>query len=122
MASAKAFVTKVSQIDGVAGCLLVRNDGVLLGQTLDDPEIYATLLGLSGSLATEVMNTSGFSYCRYLCFGRRGKRNFYVFPIGKYLLGVVQRSDCYVAEMLEAVYRLLGRVSTSSSGAEAKGS
>ncbi len=118
MATAKDFVGRVSKIDGVAGCLLVKDDGVLLGQTLDDPEVYSTLMLISAGQANEVMGKIGFSYCRHLSFSRVNNRHFYVFPIDKYLLGVVQRTDCYVPDMLEAIYRLIGRVSTSSPGAE----
>ncbi len=115
MATAKEFVVRVNKIDGVAGCLLVRNDGVLLGQTLDDPEVYSTLLVISNSRSREIMEKTGFSFCRHISFGRSSKRDFYVFPIDKYLLGVVQRSDSYVPDMLDAIYRLVGRVSTGDS-------
>ncbi len=122
MATAKEFVNRVSKIDGISGCLLARNDGVLLGQTIDDPEVYSTLLVISGSLAREVMERTGFSHCRHLSFSRKGKRSFYVFPIDKYLLGVEQRSDSYVPDMLDAVYRLIGRVSTNNSVLDQDGS
>ncbi len=117
MATAKEFVARVNSIDGVSGCLLVRNDGVLLGQTIDDPEVYSTLMLISAGLSRGIMEKAGFSYCRHLSFSRNCKRNFYVFPIDKYLLGVVQRTDAYLPDMLEAVYRLVGRVSSDSTAA-----
>jgi hypothetical protein len=120
MATAGDFITHVDKVDGVDGCLLVRDDGVLLGQTIDDPEIYSTLLVISGGRATEVMDSAGFSYCRHLSFNRTNKQHFYVFPIDKFLLGVAQRPDCYVPDMLESVYRLIGRVSTSPSAVPQK--
>ena len=112
MATAKEFVDRIHQIDGVAGCLLVKNDGVLLGQTTEDQEVYSTLLQISSGLSGEIMNNVGFSHCRYLCFNRLNMQHFYVFHIDKYLLGVVQQADCSVASMLERVYQLIGRVST----------
>ncbi len=112
MANAKEFVARINSIDGVSGCLLVRNDGVLLGQTIDDPEVFSTLMVICGGLAQEIQSRIGFSYCRHLNFSRSSKRNFYVFPIETYLLGVVQRTDCYVPEMLDRIYRLISRVST----------
>jgi len=51
MASAREFIAHIDKVDGVAGCLLVRKDGLLLGQTIDDPEIYSTLLVISGGRA-----------------------------------------------------------------------
>ena len=115
MATAKEFVAHIAKVPGVAGCLLTRNDGVLLGQTMDDPEIYSTLLVIGGNQAGEVMEKAGFSYCRHLSFYLRSKKHFHVFPIDKYLLGVVQESDCSVPEMLNSVTRLVSRVSTKSS-------
>ncbi len=112
MASATDFVNRISQIEGVAGCLLVRGDGALLGKTIDDPEVYTALLQVSSSLSDEIMGHVGFSYCRHICFSRLNMQNFYVFPIDKYLLGVVQQPNCSIAVMLESVYQLIGRVST----------
>lgn len=112
MATAEDFIGRIDQIDGVAGCLLIRDDGAVLGQTVDDPELYSTLLQMSSQASSEIMTNTGFSYCRYLSFNRFNMQNFYVFPIDKYLLGIVQQADCSVAAMLERVYQLIGRVST----------
>ncbi|MCW8892054.1 MAG: hypothetical protein OQL18_01895, partial [Deltaproteobacteria bacterium] len=115
MATAQDFVAQVNKVDGVAGCLLIKTDGVLLGQTLEDPEVYSTLMQIAGGQANDIKTRIGFSYCRYLSFSRVNSRHFYVFPIDNYLLGIVQRTDCYVPDMLEAVYRLIGWVSTTRS-------
>ena len=113
MATAKDFVGRISKVSGVAGCLLVKTDGVLLGQTIDDPEVYSTLMMIGAGLAGDIMEKIGFTYCRHISFGRENNRHFYVFPIDQYLLGVVQKSDCQVQKMLDEIYNLVGRVSTS---------
>ncbi|MCK5912534.1 MAG: roadblock/LC7 domain-containing protein [Desulfuromusa sp.] len=115
MATAKDFVGRINQIDGVAGCLLIKNDGVLFGQTVDDAEVYSALLQISNSLSADIMEKIGFSYCRHISFSRTNNQNFYVFPIDNYLLGIVQKSDCSVAPMLETVYRFINRVATGRS-------
>ena len=112
MATAKDFVGRIDQIDGVAGCLLVKNDGALLGQTVDDPEVYSTLLQISAGLSADIMEKIGFSYCRYVSFNRTNNQNFYIFPIDNYFLGIVQNEDCSVTTMLETVYQFIDRVST----------
>lgn len=113
MATANEFIEHIARVDGVAGCLLVRSSGQLLGQmTIDAAEDYATLMALCSNLSAGVMESVGFSYCRHICFTRSDQNHFYVFPIDKFLLGVTQNSDCYVPDMLEAIYRLIGRVST----------
>ncbi|MEA3544422.1 MAG: roadblock/LC7 domain-containing protein [Thermodesulfobacteriota bacterium] len=113
MATAKDFIGRIHQIEGVAGCLLINNNGVSLGQTLDDTEVYSTLMQISAGLSADIMNKIGSSCCRYVSFNRTNNQNFYVFPIDNYLLGIVQRENCSVAAMLEAVYQLINRVSTS---------
>jgi hypothetical protein len=114
MATAKEFVARISEIDGVAGCLLVRQDGEILGRSLEDPDLYAQLMIHGGTSAQSIMGHAGFSYCRHLSFNREGKEHFHLFPIDKFYLGVLQTSECYVPDMLQAVLRLIGRVTTGS--------
>lgn len=113
MATAEDFVNRISQVDGIDGCLLVKQDGLVLGKTFSDAEMYAELMIDAGPKAIAVMESLGFSYCRHLCFNCGDNRHFYLFPINKYLLGVVQRADCDISQMLDQVYRLISRVSSS---------
>jgi len=117
MATARDFVERVSQIEGVAGCLLVKNDGVLLEQTLDDPELYATLAQMGAREATDLMQTLGFSHCRYLCFNRPDNPHFYVFPIYHFFPGLIQQPGEDFTALLEQVERLIERVSIKSASA-----
>jgi len=114
MATAKDFITHVDRIHGVSGSLLVRADGALLGQSLEDPELYSTLLGVSGATLAGVKGSVDFGCCRQLSFNRENQQGFHVFPIGRYLLGVLQSADCREPEMFAAVQRLIGRVSTGA--------
>jgi hypothetical protein len=117
MATAKEFVARITEIDGVSGCVLVRGDGEVLGGNLEDPDLYTSLMTHGGASAGSIMDKAGFSYCRHLSFNRDGKEHFYLFPIGKFYLGLIQAPDCYVPDMLQAVSRLIGRVTTGSSSA-----
>ena len=118
MATAKEFVARISEVDGVAGCVLVREDGEILGCNLEDPDLYASLMILGGTSACGIMDKVGFSYCRHLSFNRNGKQHFNLFPIGKFYLGVIQAPDCYIPDMLQGVLRLIGRVTTGSTSVE----
>ena len=113
MATGKDFVERINRIDGVAGCLLIKEDGGILGQTMADPEVYSTLLQISSGLSADIMSNAGFSYCRYISFSRVNNQTFYIFTIDKYLLGIVQQPDCSVTDMLAQVFHLIGKVSTS---------
>ena len=112
MATAKDFVKRINQFVGVAGCVLIRDDGSLVDGTSDDVEGYSSLLQVSSDLAGDIMNSTGFSHCRYISFQRINNQCFYVFPIDQYLLGIIQQADCSVSEMLEQVFYLIDKVST----------
>lgn len=112
MATAQEFIQRIDNIEGVAGCLLIRNDGRLHGQTLTDLETYSNMLVVAGGLADGVMESAGFSCCRYLCFHRTDEQHFYIFPIDRFLLGVAVNVDCSIPTMLKTISRLIGRVST----------
>lgn len=120
MATAKEFVAHVAKINGVSGCLLVRNDGALLGQNLDDPERYSALLLLAAGLATEIQDKAGFSHCRHISFNCTGQDHFHIFPIDRYLLGIVQNDNN--PGTINAVYRLTSRVSTGRNDMDHQGS
>jgi hypothetical protein len=115
MANENQFLKRICRINGVAGCLLIRRDGVLLGHAIDAPDDYSELLQVGGTLGSELMKNSGFSYFRHLSFSRENQRNFHVFPIDKFLLGIEQRAECEVADMFEAVYLLINRVLVKNS-------
>lgn len=115
MATAKDFVAKIDQVEGVAGCLLIKNNGTSLGQTLDNVEGYTTLLLDSANLSNQIMENIGFSYCRHISFQRSNDESFYIFPISNYLLGVVLNADCSEHAMLEHVSQLINRVSVGGS-------
>jgi hypothetical protein len=113
MATAREFVTRIGQIDGVGSCVLVREDGEILGHSMEDPDLYTALMILGGTSARGIMDKVGFSHCRHLSFNRDGKEHFHLFPIDKFYLGILQSPDCYLPDMLQAVLRLIGRVTTS---------
>ncbi len=115
MATAKDFVVRISRLPGVAGCLLIKRDGTLVSRTTEDPEKYTSLMQVSGSLALDIQNNIGASGCLSVNFASHGEDAFYVFPIGKYLLGVVAQPGTERAIMLEEIYRLIDRVTTGSS-------
>ena len=115
MANAKDFVTHIIGIDGVAECLLIRNDGRLLARASADSKNYSSLMMASKDVISGIMKTSGFGNCRHLSFNRESERHFYIFPIDKYLLGVKQSADCSIPDMLKAIHALINRVSTGKS-------
>lgn len=115
MATAKDFVARVSKVAGVSGCLLIKQDGTLVGRAIDDPENYTILMQISGNLSRDIQNHIGASNCRCVNFGCLGESHFFVFPIDHYILGVVAQSQEDQTGMLDEIYRLIGRVTTGRS-------
>lgn len=110
MATVKEFLTRINEIEGVAGCLLVKGDGSLIGQMVKDAEMLSSLLLLSGKYAQNIMLKAGFSYCRSLCFNRETGENFYMFALNTYYLGVVQTPGSSTEKMTAKVNHLLSLV------------
>lgn len=115
MATVKEFLTRIKGIDGVDGCLLVGNDGKPLGYMVDTPDKFSPLLTLSMGYAREVMATAGFTHCRLVSFEREQGRNFHIFPMGKYHLGILQASDSPRDKVVKKVNYLLSLVKTGGS-------
>lgn len=110
MASVKEFLARINEIEGVAGCLLVKSDGSLIGQLVEDSDMLSSLLSLSGKYAKDILVKAGFSYCRSLCFNRGTGANFYMFTLNTYYLGVVQTPDSSTEKMTSKVNHLLSLV------------
>lgn len=122
MGNAKDFITSITRIDGVSECFLIRNDGTAFVQANESLKEYSSLMIRGGKVLSEIMKTHNFDHCRYISFNRESNQHFYVFCIDKYLLGVEQRADCYIPDMLKAIFNLIGRVSTSRSDKSQDGS
>lgn len=115
MATAKDFIARVNKVEGVSGCLLIKQDGTLVGRAIDDPENYTILMQISDSLSREIQDNIGASNCRCVNYGCLGENQFLVFPIDHYLLGVVATPHQNRAGMLDEIYRLIGKVTTGQS-------
>ncbi len=112
MATAKEFLAQVKEIEGVAGCLLVRENGHVIAQMVEDYELLSSLLSISGKHSRSIMEKAGFTYLRGLSFERGNGQNFHLFPVSDLYLGIVQSQDCPTNVMLKRVDQLLCRVKT----------
>ncbi len=114
MATIKDFLTRVKSIEGVAGCLLTKKDGALLGHIINDHEKLPPLLVICSNYALDIMEKTGFAHCQSMSFNRQNGQNFHVFLFQHYYLGVVQTPDCQLKEMLVKINRLLSLVKGDS--------
>ena len=115
MADANDFVDRVSKIEGIDGCLLIRKDGKKIAQTVSNPQDYLTLMKTSSIISGDIMDSIGYGYCPYLSFTLDSMDQFYIFQIDNYLLWVLKLAQCHTQDMLDTVYSLIGKVSTGAS-------
>jgi len=110
MASVEEFIKRIKAIEGVAACLLTRDDGTMLARTHRFSNEHTTLLILSMQLAGNIRESAGFSYLRFLSFYREGGNHFHVFRFQKFYLGVAQARECDQMKLLNRLEQMLGAI------------
>jgi len=110
MASAKDFVNRIKTLEGVAGCLLVRDDGTMLARTHRFPDEYATLFILANQYAENIQAAAGSSYLKFLSFYRAGGNHYHVFKFQNFYLGVAQARECDQVKLLGQLDQILGAI------------
>lgn len=110
MATIKDFLTRIKNIEGVAGCLLMKRDGSLLGHIIKEPEKLSPLLIICSNYARDIMEKTGFAHCQSITFNRQSGHNFHIFLFQQYYLGITQTRNCPLKDMLAKVNHLLGLV------------
>lgn len=110
MASAQDFINRIKKIEGVAGCLLIREDGTTLARTHRFPDEYSTLLILSTQHAESIQAAAGASYTSFLSFHRAGGNHYHVFKFQKFYLGVAQAQECDQIKLLAKLSQILEKL------------
>jgi hypothetical protein len=122
MATIKDFLTRIKNIEGVAGCLLTKRDGSLLGHIINDHDKLPPLLVICSNYAQDIMVKTGFAHCQSISFNRQSGQNFHIFLFQQYYLGVIQTPDCPLKEMLAKINNLLSLVKSDAKGSNVHGS
>lgn len=115
MATIKEFLARINKIEGVTGCLLVKNDGHILAHLVDNPIDYSSLITICSKYALTIMETSGFSFFRSLSFAQDKGQGFHLFPLQQYYLGIIQQPDYPAEKVINHVNHLLSHVKAGSS-------
>ena len=80
---------QISKIDGVDQYILVNPKGNIASHDIKNPEKAANIVLLCGQNSFAI----GKAHFKYLVFSRENHKNFFIFPVGKYYLGVVKKND-----------------------------
>lgn len=110
MASAKDFA-QLEQIDGVAHYILVRGDGQIVSQNMDDAATYGPIITTGGSQCDALAADMGGNRYIHLCIERESGNDLLVFSLGRYYLGIFKHADSDRQEAIDSVIYFLKNLS-----------
>ena len=90
MTRLEVFANRIELISGVESFVLVRRSGEVVTHTMKSPDDLASMVTICGIATNAVKQTFGFTDFRHLSFNRLGQRNFLLFYLDRYFLGVQQ--------------------------------
>lgn len=82
-------IEQVGQIDGVKAYILVNEDGKIIFQNIEAPEQMAKMISVCLKNGLAVAKNR----LKYLYFSRKTKNDIYIFPVGRFGLGVVKHQE-----------------------------
>jgi len=110
MASAKDF-NRLAQIDGVAHYILVRGDGQVISQNMDDAEILGSIIAAGGTQCDALAADMGGNRYIHLCIERESGNDLLVFSLGRYYLGILKQAESPRKEIIDKVIYFLQNLS-----------
>ncbi len=90
---------RISELSGVDQYVLVDSQARVIRHAMTDPEEMAEMVSTCGRCALAV----GRARFRHLIFSRTRRNDFFIFPVGKYYLGVLKEKSVSPTELLERV-------------------
>jgi len=79
----------ISKVPGVDQFIFVNGKGSITAHNIKNPENAAKIVLTCGKNSSAISKTD----FKYLIFSRKNKKNFLIFPVGKYYLGVIKQSS-----------------------------
>lgn len=92
MASLQEFESRIMATEGVSGYVLVKQDGNVLSHHLDRHQEVGAMVMLGGLCCKEVVSAMGYQRLKSCVLTLENSTKIYVFPVGRYLLGVLSES------------------------------
>lgn len=93
----------ILKIPGVDQYILVDRDAKILSRKIAEPEKMAKIVAFCGLKSSAV----GKANFRYLAVSRETRDHFFIFPVGKYYLGVIKEKNTGNAFPAENIIRFI---------------
>lgn len=110
MASAKDFA-RLEQINGVAHYILVRGDGQVISQNMENAATFAPLISSSGTQCDALATDMGGNRYIHLCIERQSGNDLLVFSLGRYYLGIFKQAESERQQTIDNVIHFLKNLS-----------
>ena len=93
----------ILKVPGVDQYILVDRDAKIFAQAITEPIKMAEIVSFCG-LHSQAIGKTNF---RYLMFSRENQDHFFIFPVGKYYLGVIKQKNISNALLAENIIQFL---------------
>ncbi|MDO9042964.1 MAG: roadblock/LC7 domain-containing protein [Desulfocapsaceae bacterium] len=110
MASAKDF-NRLAQINGVAHYILVRGDGQIISQNMEDAASLGPIIAAGGTKCDALTADMGGNRYIHLCIERESGNDLLVFSLGRYYLGILKHAESPRQEIIDNVIYFLKNLS-----------
>jgi predicted regulator of Ras-like GTPase activity (Roadblock/LC7/MglB family) len=110
MASAQEFA-RLAQINGVADYILVRGDGRIIAQNMENDASLGQLIATSGSQCDTLAADMGGNRYIHLCLERESGNDLLVFSLGRLYLGIVKHAESERQEVIDNIIYFLKNLS-----------
>lgn len=110
MASANDF-NRLAQIGGVAHYILVRGDGRVVSENMDDAASLGPIIAAGGTQCDSLAADMGGNRYIHLCIERESGNDLLVFSLGRYYLGILKHADSPRQEIIDNVIYFLQNLS-----------
>jgi len=94
---------KIIRVDGVDQYILVNSNGNIAAHKIDAPQKAAEIVLTCGKNSSAI----GKARFEHLLFSRENQKNFFIFPVGKYYLGVVKQDNINNATLVGNIVNFL---------------
>jgi len=111
MSKLELFTKQIGLINGVESYILVRRSGEIIADNTSNSEDLASMVTMCGLGASDIMQTIGFTQFKHLSFNRMGKRNFLLFFLNRYFLGIQQIAGTDDQQLATEISQLLENLS-----------
>ena len=110
MASVKDFA-RLTQINGVANYILVRGDGRIVSQNMEDAESLGLIIAGGGTKCDALAADMGGNRFIHLSIERESGEDLLVFSLGSFYLGILKKAESERQEVIDNVIYFLKKIS-----------